>query len=74
MQSGLDIWFTVLDMSHSPTTGYFPHCALVLHHSESTTFSSQLEAHLQPMLVEQFPENLFIIEQSGARTGPRQCP
>jgi hypothetical protein len=63
MQLALSIQCTFQDMSCSTTTKHLPHCALELLHAETTTFASQLEAHLQAAPVEQFPENQYIIEQ-----------
>jgi hypothetical protein len=64
MQLALSIQSTFQDMSCSTTARHLPHCALELHHVETTTSASQLEAHLQAAPVEQFPENQYIVEQS----------
>jgi hypothetical protein len=76
MQSALHVQSNFLDMSRSTTAGYLPHSPLELRRAETTTSTSQLEAHLQAALVEQFPENHDIVEQSASQvadSGPRQC-
>jgi hypothetical protein len=47
MQSALDVQSTFLDMSLSTTAEHHSHCVLEIRHTETTTSSSQLEAHLQ---------------------------
>jgi hypothetical protein len=51
MHSAFDIWSTFLDMLYSNIGRYLPHIALELHSAETTTSASQLEAHLQAVLV-----------------------
>jgi hypothetical protein len=63
-------------MSHSTTAGHLPHSALELRRTETTTSSSQPEAHLQAAPVEQSKENHDIVEQSACQVadrGPQQC-
>jgi hypothetical protein len=61
MQLALSIHPTFQVMSCSIIARHLPHCALELHHAETTTSASQLEAHLQAA-----PVNQYIVEQLGA--------
>jgi hypothetical protein len=77
MQSALGAQLTFLDMLCPTTARHILHSVLKLSHAETTTSTSQLEAHLQVALVEQFPENHDIVEQSTcqvAERGPWQRP
>jgi hypothetical protein len=71
MQSALRVQSTFLDMLLSTTAGHLPHSALELLHAETTTSASWLEAHFQAALVEQFPENRDIVEQSAWQVADR---
>jgi hypothetical protein len=64
MQLALSIQPTFQVMSCSTTARHLPYCALELPHAETTISATQLEAHLQAALVEQFLENQCIVEQS----------
>jgi hypothetical protein len=73
MQSFLHIQSTFLDMLRSTTARYLTHSVLELHHLETITSASELEANLQVAPVEQFQENHNIVEHSAcqvADTGP----
>jgi hypothetical protein len=64
MQLALDVQSAFLGMSLSSTAGFLPHCALKFRCTKTTTFASQLEAHLQTVTVEQLPGNHNTTEQS----------
>jgi hypothetical protein len=64
-------------MSRSATVGNLPHSAVELRLVGITTSTSYLEVHLQAVLVQRFPQNHNIIDQSvcqAANMGPRECP
>jgi hypothetical protein len=77
MQSAINIQPTFLGMLSSITIGHLIFSALELHSDETTTSTSQLEAHIQTATVEQFEESRDIFEQSAFRVadrGPRHIP
>jgi hypothetical protein len=51
MQLALKVQSTFLGMLHSTTARLLPHSALGFYSTETTTSTSQLEAHLQAALV-----------------------
>lgn len=57
MQSALNVQSTFLDMSFSTASRQLSHSVLELHHAETTTCVSRLEAHPQATTPEQFPGN-----------------
>jgi hypothetical protein len=63
----LNVQSTFLDMPCSATARHLPHGVLILCCTDTTTSISQIEALVQTGLVEQFPENLDIIEQSACQ-------
>jgi hypothetical protein len=77
MQSAINIQSSFLDVSHLTTAGHLPHSVLKLHHAETTTSASQVEAHQQAAKIHQFPGNHDMVEQSVCQVadkGPQKCP
>lgn len=67
MQLAPDVQSTFLGVLLSAVTKHHLCSALELLHAETTTSTSQLEAHIQAALVEQLPENHDIIEHSACQ-------
>lgn len=67
MQSALHFQSTSLSISCSTTAGHLPHCALELHCAETTTSALQLEAQLQAVPIEKFPDNNYIVDSQPVR-------
>jgi hypothetical protein len=57
MQSAAHPQSTFLYKVHSTTARHLVHSVLELHHAETTTSTSQLEAQFQVAQIGQFPEN-----------------
>jgi hypothetical protein len=60
----IDFQSSFLDMSHSTIAGHLPHSMPKLHHAETATSATQVEAHLQAAKIQQFPENHNVVEQA----------
>jgi hypothetical protein len=69
MQAALHIESTFLDFSCSSTAGHISHSVPELRCAETTSFASQLEAHLQAATTELFQHN--ILEQSACEVAYR---
>jgi hypothetical protein len=61
MQLALQVQSMFLGILHSTTVGHLHHSLLELHHAETTTFPSQLEACLQTAAVEQFQKIMVLL-------------
>jgi hypothetical protein len=71
MQSALENQSILLDMFHSTTARRLPPGAVEFSRAETKNSASQLEAHVQAALVNQFPKNGDIIDQSWCKVADK---
>jgi hypothetical protein len=74
MLSALDVQFAFLDKSCLTIATHFPHSAVELRHAPTTNSASELQASLQAVPREQFPENHRTVSLSDSKKMSRMIP